>query len=574
MDSKTPQFDRALDAILKDLAPHERVCQQCKQKFQVEKEDIDFYRMLRVPPPKECPNCRQLTRRAFLNYTTLFKRNCDVTGHSEKIISQIPGSSPFPVYDFNHYWSGDWDAFSYGSDFKIGESFFSQFRSLLDRVPQPATTRHPMSVNSDYTSYGFQLKNCYYVFGGITSENILYGNWPIRTRETMETLLVWDCERCYEGVWLDHCYNCNFVYFSNNCLDSSFLYDCQNCDKCFGCVNLRNKKYHFLNQPLSQEEFEKRMKEIDLGDREVLCYWQAKFFELLTNSPKRITFNVRNVDSVGNLLEDCKRCYQCFFVKDGSENCRYTEMHLAAKDCMDFSLGATPTLSYECASLADASGIRFCVFSGTQCLENEYSFNLRSCSNCFGCVGLRNKRFCIFNRQYGEREYWEKVDGAKTAMLERGEYGEFFPLSFSPFPYNASLAQLSHPLSENGAVKKGLWWQEPQTSEFGGKVLSKEEVPKNIEDVKDDILDVAIKCEITGKPFRIVKEELDFYRREHLPIPTVHPAERLRDRFSWLGFFKLSEVPCVKCGSKIVGNISRNFDKNIYCQSCYNKELV
>lgn len=574
MTSKTPQFDKALDAILKDLAPHERVCRECEQRFPVEQEDIEFYRMLRVPPPQRCPDCRQLTRRAFLNYTTLYKRDCSAAGHGEKIISQIPSSSPFPVYDFDYYWSGDWDALEYGSDLEADESFFNQFRSFLDKVPQPATTRDPLSVNSDYTSYGLELKDCYYVFGGVRGENVLYSNWPVRTKEAVDTLLCWNSERCYGSVWLDHCYSCNFSYFSSNCLDCSFMYDCQNCERCFGCINLRNKKHYFLNQPLSKEEFEERMKEIDLGDREALGHWRGRFFELLADAPKRITFNVRNVDSVGNLLEDCKRCYQCFFAKDGSEDCRYTEMQLAAKNCMDFSLATTATYCYEGASFGDASGCHFCVHMRTQCLECEYSVNLRACANCFGCISLKNKRFCIFNRQYGEREYWEKVDGIKAAMLTRGEYGEFFPTSFSPFPYNASLAQLSHPLSEGEAAGKGLWWQEPQPSEFGGRVLSKEEVPKDIKDVRDSIMDSAIRCEVTGKPFRIIREELDFYRRQGLPIPTIHPAERLRDRFSWMGSLRFSKVPCVKCGASIVGNISGDLDKNIYCQSCYNAEII
>ncbi len=51
MISKTPQFDRALDAILKDLKPHDRQCKECNGAFHIFQEDIEFYQMLRVPPP-------------------------------------------------------------------------------------------------------------------------------------------------------------------------------------------------------------------------------------------------------------------------------------------------------------------------------------------------------------------------------------------------------------------------------------------------------------------------------------------------------------------------------------------
>jgi len=573
MVSKTPIFDKALDEILKNLVPHERVCGQCKQSFKVEKEDIDFYKMLRVPPPKKCPNCRQRNRRAFINYTTIFKRSCSAPGHSEKIISQVPENSAFPVYDFDYYWSGEWDPLSYGREYDPDASFFDQFRNLLDRVPQPASTRDPMSVNSEYTTYGIQLKNCYYVFGGLSSENVSYSNWPIRTKDSLEILVSRDSERCYEVIEIDHCYNCRFVYFSGNCLDSDFLYDCQNCDHCFGCVNLRNKKYHFFNKPLSKEEYEKKKREIDLGDREIIVRWQKEFEEFLEKSPKRITFNVRTVNSVGNFLKNCEDCYHCFFLADGQHN-RYTEIELGCKDSMDLLLGGSPSKCYETVSPYDGSGLRFSTNCRGECLDSEYSLNIKDSSDCFGCIGMENKRFCIFNKQFSEEEYWLKVDEIKTAMLERGEYGEFFPMSFSPFPYNSTIAHLSFPITEKKAAGKNLWWQEPQTSEFSGRVLSKNEIPKNIRDVKDDILDGAVRCEVTEKPFRIIREELEFYRRQNLPIPMIHPAERLRSRFSWMGFFNFAEADCVKCGSKIIGNISKNFDKNIYCQSCYNKEII
>src|SRR3989338_10468327 len=63
----------------------------------------------------------------------------------------------------------------------------------------------------------------------------------------------------------------------------------------------------------------------------------------------------------------------------------------------------------------------------------EYSINCINCEYCFGCVGLRSKKFCIFNRQYSEDEYWNLADEIKTRMLERGEDGEVFPILISPY---------------------------------------------------------------------------------------------------------------------------------------------
>ena len=67
MNSKTPEFDKALDEILKDLKPHARECKKCAQNFEIFKEDIDFYHKLRVPPPTFCPQCRLLHKMIWGN---------------------------------------------------------------------------------------------------------------------------------------------------------------------------------------------------------------------------------------------------------------------------------------------------------------------------------------------------------------------------------------------------------------------------------------------------------------------------------------------------------------------------
>jgi hypothetical protein len=58
-------------------------------------------------------------------------------------------------------------------------------------------------------------------------------------------------------------------------------------------------------------------------------------------------------------------------------------------------------------------------------------------------------------------------------------------------------------------------------------------LPDDIAKIPDDILNWAIECEVTGKPFRIIKQELDFYRKRGLPIPRKHPDQRYRDKLKW-----------------------------------------
>ena len=63
------------------------------------------------------------------------------------------------------------------------------------------------------------------------------------------------------------------------------------------------------------------------------------------------------------------------------------------------------------------------------------------------------------------------------------------------------------------------------------KIIQASLLPDDISKIPDDILNWAIECEVTRKPFRIIKQELDFYRRHRLPIPRKHPDIRRRERF-------------------------------------------
>jgi hypothetical protein len=57
-------------------------------------------------------------------------------------------------------------------------------------------------------------------------------------------------------------------------------------------------------------------------------------------------------------------------------------------------------------------------------------------------------------------------------------------------------------------------------------------IPYDIKQVDDNILNAILICEVTGRPFRIQKSELNFYRTMNIPLPRKHPdfrhAERMR----------------------------------------------
>ncbi len=576
MNSKTPNFDKALDAILKNLKPHARECKKCAQNFEIFKEDIEFYHKLRVPPPTLCPDCRKQRRMTFYNVTTFYKRKCNAPNHSEDLISIFPDKIAWKVYDNDFWWSDSWDSMEFAREYDFSKRFFEQFENLFLQVPLLHTARDPKSVDSDYTAGGIQHKNCYYIFGGIKSENVMYGNWPLYSRDSIDILIANVSELCYEIISARNNFNCDFIYFSNNCIDSRFLYDCKNCSHCFCCVNLRNKQYYFFNEPLTREEFEKRMKEINFGSHKTLNFWEKKFKDVLKSAIYRSVHNEKTVNSSGSFLRECKNCFVSFWVEKG-ENLRYIDYGLGLKDNMDFTTsgGDSGERSYETIN-AGLYDIKFSVLTRTS-NSLEYCINCFNCSNCFGSVGLRNKKFCIFNKQYSEEYYWAKLDEIKSKMFTDGEYGEFFPISMSPYPYNASLAQTEFPLTKEKVSEIGGYWYETPVS-FEGidpkNILKGDEIPDDIKNVGDDILQKVLICEITGKPFIITPAELAFYRRKNLPLPTKHPYQRLIERFKMKTPFKLWRYPCSKCGKEMYTSYAPEKKLKVYCESCYIKEVV
>ena len=51
-----------------------------------------------------------------------------------------------------------------------------------------------------------------------------------------------------------------------------------------------------------------------------------------------------------------------------------------------------------------------CIRCGNNSSHCYYSINLATCSFCFGCIGLTNKSYCIFNKEYSKEERHEKVN--------------------------------------------------------------------------------------------------------------------------------------------------------------------
>jgi len=581
MQSKTPQFDLMLDRILNILVPSFRECKwkgkhpYCEGDFEITKEDIEFLKMLRVPAPNYCPTCRRMRRLIHMNMYQLFKIPCDVPNHTEKMISSFSEECPFPIYDYKYFNSDEFDSFSFGRDYKEEESPMENLFNLRKDFPMPSLlNRDPSSVNCEYTMGGRNNKNCYYTSGCYGVEDAWYSGMINKSRNVMDSRGIKSSDTVYECLFSDSIYKSSYVYFSINCTESMFLFDCRNCTNCFASVNLRNAKYCVFNKQLTKEEYEDFMKYIKPFSRDFIEKTKKEFWILVKSLPMNGTRNIGSENVFGVNIANSRNLFDVVEAQK-SENVRHGDGVLSHNNSMDllFSGGNSSFLYGTCNIGSQSTWVKFSV-SSKFCSYSEFVFNSKNLTNCFMCFGLQNKSYCILNKQYEIKEYYELVDKIKSEMLKNGEYEDGLGFEFSGQSYNSSIAQIAFSLTDEQIIKLGGYIsKDPEINLEGITIISHQDVPQTIQEVNDDITEKAILCEISGRPFRIIASELSFLRRIGIPLSTVHPMLRMRDRIAMAPTGKKYKTICVNCNKEIETVFNPNDGYLFYCEKCYQQEV-
>lgn len=581
MASKTPQFDTALAQYFAKLRLDEkggewRACRFSGEKFYVRPEDVEYYKSKKVPLPTLSP--KELVRRklAHIPLFHLFKVKSALTG--KEIISDFPPGTAYKIYEHEIWFGEGWDPLEFGAQYDPQRPFFDQYHEFQLRVPRRSLYIDTTSSGSDYTNQSSYLKNCYLVFDSYQAQDSLYSNILINCRECVDGFTLTNCEQCYDCFESQNLYWCRSVEYSKNCIESSFLYDCRDCSYCFMSANLRHKKHYFFNKPLMKEEYEKEIKKLNPGSRNAIADLRKKFADMKERAIYKENHNERSAGSIGDYLKGCKNCRACFYMIE-CEDMTYSLGGLKNKDCFSLTGGVGTANSYDSSGGNENYNILFslgCSFSR----DIEYCDALENCHDCFGCIGLKNKSFCIFNRQYVEEEYRNTVDEIKARMLEAGEYGEFFPPSTAPIPYNICIGASYRGYDDIETARAYGYRIEniPLSIQqaAGTNAVDAATLPDDIKDIDDSILEKILLDKPHNKQFRIIKQELEFYRRHSIPIPTEHPSIRLENARKKFGsiLLELYERPCMKCGKTMRSSYSPDRPETVYCESCYNSEVV
>ena len=553
------------------------VCRQCQAPFEITDEDLAFYDKISpviggtkqaIPPPTHCPDCRMQRRLTTRNERNLYHRKCDLTGR--QIVSVYASGSPHKVYQSDEWFSDKWDPRDYARDFDFSRPFFAQFAELKRAVPRMALVTSPQAEESNcmYINFAGHSKNCYMTFDSDYNEDSIYTKVVKHSKRCVDCSFVHDSELCYECVDCYNCYNLRRSQNCSNCSDSAFLRDCRGCRHCFFCVNLAQKEYHIYNKPYSKEEYEKIIAGLQLTKHSSLGPIAADAQVFALKHPRKAAQMLKAEDATGNYIHNAQRCHRCFDVAD-AQDLRYCDSLYKAKDCADISsFGEKIELCYESATAGiDCYHMLFCFAGVIGCSDILYCDECRTSTHCFGCVGMKHSKFCVFNKQYTEEEYGKLVPKIIEHMRKTNEWGEYFPASISSFGYNETVAQEYFPLTKEKAVTRGWAWREDDEQEkYRGPPV---QLPDDIGDTGNDVCEKILACSVTGKPYKITAQEWQFYRDMGLPVPRKCPDQRHKERLALRTPRKLWQRTCAKCKAAIETTYAPDRPEIVYCESCY-----
>lgn len=471
------------------------------------------------------------------------------------------------VYDTKYWWGDNWDAMEYGRDFIFFRSFFEQFKELQRVVPRQ--TLYTKNVeNCDYTNHIENTKNCYLSVDIAKSEDVYYGKYLINCKDMVDCYQTENASECYEANYSPGSNNSKYTYLGIGSTDSDFLFSCANAKYCLMCWNLRHKEYHIENKPYTKEDYNRFLQTYDTGSYNNLQKYKKRYNKLIKNATRRSSEIINCEGSTGDYLHQCKNVrntFNCYKMRD----CSYCYDCAYMQDCYDtYESAFDCEVQHECHACNRGKFLIGC----SVCYDVNNLYYCEMCHNSehlFGCIGLRHKKYCIFNKQYTKEEYEELVPKIIEHMKNSGEWGGFFPKEFSLFAYNESAAPEFRYLKKDEAIKLGWSWHEDMR-DYQQQTY---EVPDHIKDVPDSITKEVLVCDECRKNYRIISQELNFYRKHNLAAPRLCPNCRYYKRIEFRNPYKLYDRNCAKCGTAIRTTYSPDRPEKVYCEACYLKEV-
>ena len=145
------------------------------------------------------------------------------------------------------------------------------------------------------------------------------------------------------------------------------------------------------------------------------------FFEdFLKLKQKSVHLGLRGFKNIGCEYNDylyfSKMCYMCF-VGDYFEHCMYCDEGKKSKYCGDCSTCDLCELCYECLDCQECyNGVY--LQDCRRVSDSAFCYDCIGGNNCFGCAGVRQQTYCLFNKKLSEEDYEKGVAEWKKKGLD------------------------------------------------------------------------------------------------------------------------------------------------------------
>jgi hypothetical protein len=606
----------------------EKICKHCWDTFKITEEEIllleklspkIWWELFLIDIPKICPECRQRIRLAFRNERKFYNEKCSHCWKKE--ISTISTEMREKIVCQQCWFKENLE--------KYDEEYDGDFSACLFRLFKKVPYRSRLIANmenSEYCNQETDDRDCYLNTGWHFNENSLYNTFSLYGKYTVDNYWVFQSENIYECINVFESSSVFFSEFIEKSFNIFFSYDLKWCQNVIFWYGKKNKSYIYKNEILTKEKWEEKNKIIreKMKSYKWLQEILKEYAEFIKSFPKKNFYNINCENILWNENKNIKNGVFCNSWEEG-ENIMHWNIFAWVSNSMDIESSGWGEKMY---NIASSMKLNNCIV-WSHCFWGElrdsyYSYFINGGNNLFWCFGLENKSYFILNKGYTKEEYEKfsiqiikSLSSPQPSHEGEGakEWWEFFDISFSPFPYNDTVAMEYFPIKKliylEEKTKKiikeeifdenwkwivyildgkkfiseaflDLWWtekinifwrtreQEINIPEWIEVIYAKN-IPDNINDISEDILKKAVICEKTNRPFRIVKMELDFYKKYSLPLPRIHPDQRHLARIQKKSWRKIFERKCDKCGKAIQTTYKEN--ELVYCESCYEGEF-
>lgn len=417
--------------------------------------------------------------------------------------------------------------------------FLEQFQAFFATSPKMALLDYGNNENVRYADTVYGAKNSYMTISvGDICENVLYsllvfGNC---TNIINSAIITSNCENIYHCVNITDSFNVFYSKYVHNSANIRFSSNLIGCADCICCSWLENKQYCIKNVSYEKEEFYAQKQKILERRSEYIFLFQAIPNEATPRSSH---------DCTGNAISFSEHVENAYFVSrvSNGRNVICGDGTPLSSNLYDIVDNSKIDDAYGWMGSWQNSTHMYCWSNAATCNNIYYSYFMDHCSYCLGCIGLKNKQFCILNKEYTKEKRLELVDQIFTQMESDWTLWSFFPWSTNPFYFNDTLAYLmDDSFTREEVTKEGyLWRDEPINADIpsDAEVIETKDINSyqwlnetGERKINPEILKKVIRDE-KGNYYRIVPMELDFLQKHGLPLPELHWLDRIKLGFKF-----------------------------------------